>query len=165
MASKKDDAPYRQVGERLEAMRTKLGKTQKMMSFLLGLGATTWQRLENGANAPSGETLLKIAQLGFNPGWILTGSGGMTLDAGERIPIDEEFMARISVAVADTYQQTGYRVSDAAKGIEIHRMLTAVLAGAQHPDEFGDQLEIEKKRLRRRLIEAQEKPGSGKASA
>lgn len=81
------------------------------------------------------------------------------------VPVDEMFMARIAVAVADAYAEARQPISDARKGQEIHRMLTAILSGAQHPEEYEDQLEIERKRLRRRLAEAAAAPGQGKASA
>ncbi len=81
------------------------------------------------------------------------------------LPIDEKFMARVAVAVADAYREAGQPVSDAATGMEIHRMLTAILQEARHPEEYEDQLAIEKKHLRRRLAEARAHPGLGKASA
>lgn len=49
--------------------------SQKAMAERLGIAPRTWQEIEAGKNVPSGETLLKISDLGFDPGWILTGSG------------------------------------------------------------------------------------------
>ena len=63
------------IAERLKEIRGKVRLSQKAMAERLGIGHRTWQEIETGKNVPSGETLLKINELGFDPGWILTGSG------------------------------------------------------------------------------------------
>ena len=80
-----------QVGHRLRQVREALSVTQKSMSLKLGFGASTWQKIERGENLPSGETLLKIAELGFNPGWILTGEGPMSLNKGTTLGTNQEY--------------------------------------------------------------------------
>lgn len=60
-------------GERLKLIRTKLGKTQKEMANECGIGITTLQRYEKGAEFPAGTLFLKIAELGYSLDWLLVG--------------------------------------------------------------------------------------------
>ena len=69
----------KEVGLRIKQVRHAIGFPQKKVPEGLNIGAGTWQKIERGDNLPSGETLMKIAELGFNPGWILTGEGSMYL--------------------------------------------------------------------------------------
>ena len=161
-----DEVSYPGIANRLTAVRKELGKTQKMMSDVLKLGASTWQRLEAGNNAPSGETLLRIAELGFNPGWILTGTGPARLsDQSVGLPNDKNLIARVSVAIADAYKEIGHPLSPARAGEELHTMLTLIVDASESPDEYLDQVPVMAKRLRKRLREAVAAPGTGKASA
>lgn len=63
--------------ERLKQVRGALGETQKNMSTRLGMSENTWQSYERGLGVPKFETLEKLAELGFNPNWIVTGKGPM----------------------------------------------------------------------------------------
>lgn len=158
--------PYAEIATRLEVVRHELGKTQKMMSSALGLGASTWQRLESGLNAPSGETLLRIAELGFNPGWVLTGVGPKKLgDSQSGLPDDKNLIARVSVAIAEAYREIGHHLPPARAGEELHAMLIQIVAASEGPDEYLDQVPVMAQRLRKRLRSAQSEPGTGKASA
>ena len=65
------------VRERLRAIRTHLGETQKSMSTRFGLGEATWQSYELGGRLPKPEALSKLVALGFDANWILTGQGSM----------------------------------------------------------------------------------------
>lgn len=156
------------VGERFTEIRRSLGiASPSAMSKKLGIGINAWKSYEESQGTPSWSTLEKLLALGFNLGWLMTGAGEMMLaDVGRGVlPFDARFMARVAVAVADVYREAGQPVSDAHRAMEEHRILTAILSSAEHPDEYDDQLELEKKRLRRRLAEARLEPGKGKASA
>jgi len=81
---------------RIKFMRETLGKTQKEMASLLGIGQRTWQNYEEGVHEPSWKALNGLAGLGINANWLLTGqgevlaSGWRNIDApgiGERIKI------------------------------------------------------------------------------
>lgn len=160
------EGPYADIAKRLEVVRRELGKTQKMMSSSLGLGASTWQRLEAGLNAPSGETLLKIAELGFNPGWVLTGQGERKLGETQRgLPDDKNLIARVSVAISEAYREIGHHLPPARAGEELHAMLLQIVAASESPDEYLAQVPVMAQRLRKRLRSAQAEPGTGKASA
>ncbi len=62
---------------RLKQIRENLGKTQKEMSELLGLGIITWQNYERGITKPKIETLEKLSSMGYNFDWITSGRGDM----------------------------------------------------------------------------------------
>ncbi|MBN8916661.1 MAG: helix-turn-helix transcriptional regulator [Rhizobiales bacterium] len=68
------------IGSRLLYIRTESGLAQRPFAKMVGVSFSTWQTIEGGKNVPSGETLLKLAAQGWNPGWILTGRGAPRLD-------------------------------------------------------------------------------------
>ena len=68
------------VSVRLKMMRDFLRNTQQEMSARFNLGVNTWSNYERGNTTPSMETLTALAQLGFNPMWMLTGTGSMRTD-------------------------------------------------------------------------------------
>jgi transcriptional regulator with XRE-family HTH domain len=57
-------------------MREKFGLSQTDMASRVGVTRNTWQRYEKG-ELPNGETLLRLAELGGNIQWLLTGHGSM----------------------------------------------------------------------------------------
>ncbi len=63
--------------ERLKKIRENLGKTQKEMSSLLGLGEITWQNYERGISKPKLAVLEKLSSMGYDISWITTGVGNM----------------------------------------------------------------------------------------
>lgn len=67
------------IGERLVLCRELLDLKPGPMATKLEIAASTLKNIESGLNVPNGETLLRYAALGFNPGWILTGIGDMRL--------------------------------------------------------------------------------------
>ncbi|MFG1463315.1 helix-turn-helix transcriptional regulator [Xanthobacter sp. DSM 24535] len=68
------------IAERLRMVRDNSRLSQRALATRLGIAYRTWQDIENGKHVPSGETLLKIAELGINPGWVLLGTGPMRSD-------------------------------------------------------------------------------------
>jgi transcriptional regulator with XRE-family HTH domain len=97
------------LAERMKLIRDSLGMSQKMLSSRLELGATTWQNYERGLNYPSGETLLKLRQEGFNPTWILTGEGPMRMAASgtQHTDFDRELFADCFTAVYELLEELG----------------------------------------------------------
>lgn len=70
-----------EVKSRLAHIRVQAGETnQKAMSLRLGLSPNAWRLMETGRGLPSADTLLRLAELGFSPTWVLTGQGPMRLD-------------------------------------------------------------------------------------
>jgi len=70
--------------ERIKNMREHAGKTQKEMANFLGIASRTWQNYEEGVHEPSWKVLERLAGLGFNANWILTGEGPMYLEEEDR---------------------------------------------------------------------------------
>ncbi|MBF0415630.1 MAG: helix-turn-helix transcriptional regulator [Magnetococcales bacterium] len=62
---------------RLFQVRKHLGETQQGIANRLELGASTWQVYEQGKSEPGSDLLRKLAKLGFDVNWILTGEGSM----------------------------------------------------------------------------------------
>lgn len=96
-----------------------------------GVSLRTWAALERGENVPSGDTLLRIASLGWNPGWILMGVGpekvqppseAGSLQAGDELvpasPIDIQALAAV-VGLVETWLVSNRRVLTPEKKGEI----------------------------------------------
>lgn len=71
--------------EKLKEIRAKLGKTQKEMSALLGLGEITWQNYERGVSTPKLETLKKLNDYGFDINWITSDDNNMLISNKENV--------------------------------------------------------------------------------
>lgn len=69
-----------EIKDRLAQIRVQAGESnQKAMSLRLGLSPNAWRLMETGGGLPSADTLLRLADLGFSPTWVLTGQGPMQL--------------------------------------------------------------------------------------
>jgi DNA-binding XRE family transcriptional regulator len=64
------------ISDRFRLMREKWCLSQTDMASRVGVTRNTWQRYEKG-ELPNGETLLRVAELGGNVQWLLTGHGPM----------------------------------------------------------------------------------------
>lgn len=70
---------WQPIGRRLATIR---GETpQQQMSRVLAVSTSTYGRLERGAREMGADVLVRLAGLGWNPRWILTGEGPRRLDA------------------------------------------------------------------------------------
>lgn len=67
------------LSDRFRAMREKWCLSQTDMAIRVGVTRNSWQRYEKG-ELPNGETLLRLAELGGNVQWLLTGQGPMMMD-------------------------------------------------------------------------------------
>jgi len=74
-------------GDRLKEVRKEMGYTQKEMAKECGIAYATLQRYEKGAEFPAGSLFLKIAELGYNLDWLLT--GGSVKKIADCIPRDK----------------------------------------------------------------------------
>lgn len=94
------------IGERLQRVRKELGWALRKMAKEADVSLSTWQRLESGDNAPSGETLLKFVDLGLDPTWILTGRGSMRRTETTTQPLlDIELLGWITEAICGVYKE------------------------------------------------------------
>jgi len=73
------------IADRMRTVRDELGLTQKDVSSRLEISHRTWQDYESGKNLPNGKVLKKLALMGFNANWILTGEGPINTDVSEVI--------------------------------------------------------------------------------
>ena len=76
------------LNDRLKNARESLGKSQKEMAELLGIGLKSWQVYEQGSSVPGGKVFEALVKLGFNANWLLDGEGLMRLDEAVYPPAD-----------------------------------------------------------------------------
>lgn len=67
----------KEQGERLRKIRKDLGMTQGDFADLISTEQTQLSRTENGSYAVQISYLSKLAQLGYNLNWLMTGMGDM----------------------------------------------------------------------------------------
>ncbi|MQP67929.1 helix-turn-helix domain-containing protein [Niveispirillum sp. SYP-B3756] len=67
------------VSNRFRSLREKWCLSQTDMASRVGVTRNSWQRYEKG-ELPNGETLLRLAELGGNVQWLLTGQGPMLVE-------------------------------------------------------------------------------------
>ena len=65
------------ITERLTALRSHFGLSQKAMAARLGIAGNTWQRYELANEPPNSSVLAKLAGEGIDTHWLLTGEGAM----------------------------------------------------------------------------------------
>jgi len=61
--------------ERVKKIREDLGKPQKVMAHLVGVGLRTWQQYEEGVHDPSWKVVSKLSEIGYNADWLASGKG------------------------------------------------------------------------------------------
>jgi transcriptional regulator with XRE-family HTH domain len=116
------------VVERLKEIRGILNETQKSMSLRLGMSENTWQSYERGVHFPKFETLEKLHELGFNPGWIVTGEGPMRpgypgfdpepAAPADTITIDPVLFGRCLDAINKLFQELNIKAPSTTLGEE-----------------------------------------------
>jgi transcriptional regulator with XRE-family HTH domain len=119
------------TAERFAAIRAALGLSGIEMSAAAGVNRDTWRRYEAG-DLPNGETLSRLAQLGFSVDWILTGNGPMRLGLAEEqaargierpsSPVSADLLMQIFEALTRLYSEEKQRLP-----VPDHARLTAEL--------------------------------------
>lgn len=158
------------IGSRLRQVREELSFAQKSMSSKLGLGPSTWQKIELGHNMPSGETLLRVAELGFSPSWILTGKGRMHLDDsdtdhgdhlgegifskdGFRSP-SQDLLAKVLATIIQSYRDEGEQISPVDMARLAADKYAAILMTSQYPAEQLVMVRLFEVELRKQVHDA-----------
>ncbi|KAB2774421.1 helix-turn-helix transcriptional regulator [Brucella anthropi] len=99
------------IAERIGKIRAKTGLSQRALAEKIGVAFRTWQSIESGKNVPSGETLLKIGELGFSPGWVLTGEGEMIPGAPQQSAasrtINKQLMHKLARLAREARKEIG----------------------------------------------------------
>lgn len=65
------------IGSRLRAWREHLQLTQPQLATLLDVHLSALKKYETNVNVPGGEVLARLADMGLNLTWVLTGRGDM----------------------------------------------------------------------------------------
>jgi transcriptional regulator with XRE-family HTH domain len=106
---------------RLKQLRELAGETnQKSMSLRLGLSPNAWRLMETGGGLPSADTLLRLADLGFSPTWVLTGQGPMRLDGTDSSTapasaLDDQLLAEVIELIEGWLSQHARSLAPAEK--------------------------------------------------
>jgi len=74
-----------------------MGVSQREMGNILSISPGSWRVAENGSSVPGGQTLIRLAELGFDTNWILTGKGNMRLEP-EQTGLPEKLQAPFKTA-------------------------------------------------------------------
>lgn len=154
-------------GQRLRDIRDQMELSQKAMADRVGISPRGWQEIEKGTNPPSGDTLLKIAALGYSPTWILTGKGNRFID-GRPSTIDPGLLERLDRIVTTTYKSVGQVLppnKSAGEAASLYNELLEMAADPTDAEELELILPQLQHRLKRRLVEAATAPGTGKREA
>lgn len=159
------------IGSRLAEVRTFMRMTQQEIADRIGIGLRTWQNIERDENIPTGQTLLKIAELGFDPGWILTGNGFMEIEdssragafrAGGRLggdPPDSELMGRVVDTIVRTAKACGVSIPPVDLGRQAMERYAELMAASSDPAERLAMLKLMAVQIRAELT-APRTPGA-----
>jgi len=79
-------------GERLATFRRHLGLNGIKFAEALGITSGTLTQYEKGASFPTVERLEKLARLGLNLNWYVTGDGPMLVDGENPAPAGKELL-------------------------------------------------------------------------
>ncbi|WP_029005722.1 helix-turn-helix domain-containing protein [Azorhizobium doebereinerae] len=160
--------PNRSIGARFTEIRLDIGeRSATAMSKRLGIGVNAWKGYEEGQGTPSWATLEKLVALGYDPTWLMTGSGSMKLAGGPSKPVsvDPELFGRLVSAVAAAHKDAGISLPDGRLGQIAAEIFADLTTAAEGPEEYPEQMHIMIKRLKKRLQSALAEPGTGKRSA
>lgn len=152
------------IAARLLLVRQTSQLSQRNFSRHSGVAFRTWQTIEAGGNVPSGETLLKLSALGWNPGWILTGRGPMRLDdpagatpagvGSPATPLDAELLGGIIETIIHEAQAAGVSIPPAELGRKAGKTYAELMAASSDPAERRAMLKLTAVQLRRELRES-----------
>jgi len=91
-----------EITERLKAVRSFLGKTQKEMAAALGVSLGSLQAYEAGSSYPGGRVFEELARLGVNTNWVLLENGEMMRENEQiksNLPLDKQVLWEVIVQV------------------------------------------------------------------
>lgn len=100
------------TGDRIRVARGKL--SQADFAKVLGIGLSTLRRYESGERGPDAEVLLRLAEVGHDPTWILLGRPSELNEKSDQIgtmSLDErmEILSRASAKVQGILRSRGLR--------------------------------------------------------
>jgi transcriptional regulator with XRE-family HTH domain len=160
------------IGGRLRMLRKELGLSQQEIADRIGLSVGGWAKSELDKAVPSGDTLLRLKAIGYNPGWILTGFGAKRMETVqaqmEAIPsaIDAELMERLHDRVAAIFHDVGQKPPArriAREAANLYNELALVVSDMSDHELIDATLPGLALAFKRRIANAE--PGTGKRSA
>lgn len=155
------------IGKRLEEIREEMDLSLRDMAKKVGVSVSTWQRLIADGNPPKGETLLRLADMGFSSDWILTGEGPMhapglaeqgqeaftSSPTGSSNVSDPELLALINDTITRVYEDEGNFISPADMGRVAAKKYAAILNASNQPDERRIMVKLFEAELRQQVQE------------
>lgn len=174
---------------RFGLMRKALGfKRQADFADAIGRARNSISAYERGTQVPDGETLLRLAQLGVQIQWLLTGDGDMLIGGDAEQPptaargapldapdapsktvaeqgvmaLDAELMGRVVDAIRAVYKAQGQGLPDRTLGEIAARWYGDIAAVSADPGDRLDALAERQIGLRRELRDAATNAASGK---
>ena len=152
------------IAGRLRAIREELDHSQVEFAGMVGLSLSALKRIEIGHNVPSGETLLKYAELGANPGWILTGEGRMWRGEADEVDasampnarlfelfMDQKLFGRIVEAIDRLFKAENMRLLPVQLGELSAEKYAEIIAATDDPEERLAMIKLTIIQLRKEL--------------
>lgn len=140
------------IAERLVEARKRLGLHQKEMAQHLGVSLRTYQHSEMGRRAIDVDEVGRLAELGIDAGWLLTGKIGFA--ESQQAPfahLDAELMGRVVEALATVYKEENQELKPADQGrmaAEIYDTLVAIGDETDRPGALRYAIEMKRRQLR-----------------
>lgn len=162
------------IGRRLLLLRKELGLTQQEVADQLGLSVRGWQKIERDEAVPSGDTLLRLEAIGYNPGWVLSQLGpklkrdAFSHQQRSTHKITPAVFRAVKKLVREIYDTAGIRLPDDARDEEAVRWyneLTGMARGDSEEGRLRSLLPALEYEIKHAVEKAAAEPGTGKASA
>lgn len=141
------------VAERLLQARKQAGTTQREMAEHLGISLNTYLRTESGRRALDVNELARLAELGVDIGWLLTGMSGFAAPVQTAFAqLDGELMGRIVDGLVKLYAEENRHLAPADQGrvsAKIYGVLAAIEDAAERRGALRYALENHRQELGR----------------
>ena len=152
------------VCERLKTYRESLKLDQKAFAKRAGTAFRTYQDYEHGKSPPKMAFFQRLATLGADVTWLLTGvASTVPTNPWAKFTPDAELMGRITDVIAKTHESLGIPLSMVDLGRLSAEKYNEIAAATDDVDERRTMVKLIGSQLRNELLTAQ--PGSGKRSA
>jgi transcriptional regulator with XRE-family HTH domain len=139
--------------ERLVEARKRLGLTQKEMAAHLAISLNTYLRSESGRRAMDIVQVARLAELGVDTGWLLTGMNGFAERRRDTFAhLDGELMGQIIDGLVTMTAEENQRLTPIDQGriaTEIYQSLATIEDDAERRGALRYALEIRRRDIHR----------------
>lgn len=160
---RKTDDPRDGLCERLKEFRESLDLDQRAFAELARTPFRTYQDYEHGKSPPKVAFIQRLADLGCDVTWLLTGRASSKPAAWAHFSADEELFGRVTDMVARAYREAGRPLSMVDLGRLSAEKYKVLVEATDDPEERFTMVKLIGAQLRKELTT--DKPGSGKRSA